>query len=72
MFVETEKGSFKGDYMSFSERAMVGTSKQTYTILYMINCLCLLPGEIFIFFCRGSVMPSQLPELYQDGAVCFI
>lgn len=50
MFVETEKGSFKGDYMSFSERAMVGTSKQTYTILYMINCLCLLPGEIFIFF----------------------
>lgn len=47
-FIKTEKGGFQRDYTSCFERAVIGAGKQTYNMLYMINCLCLLLGERFI------------------------
>lgn len=43
---------FQRNYTSCFERAVVGACKQTYIMLYVINCLCLWIGEKFIFLSR--------------------
>lgn len=47
--LKRKKGGYQRDYINCFERVVANAGKQTYTILYMINCLYLLLGDTFSF-----------------------
>lgn len=67
-FIKTEKeGPSKGLHSCF-ERALIGTGKQTHTMLYMINTYVYHWVKIYILI-GSSVTQSQVQELYHDVAI---